>query len=284
MKTILLLLLTTISACGGGGGGSASASSSTTTSYAGLIGQPIQFDSASVDASWAVTDAGVTYALNNVANNGVEAPTLVAPGSGGSGKAMLYQANSYTGAATTQRVEHYTATAQSLSGGMRYYGWDFKLDAGDSYPANWVILHQFRQEGDSGSPIGALELVPGVGSWKLQFLVRNTDYYFIDSTNGPSGNSLTIWTDTVTAGSWHRFVIGFHPDASASGTGQAQLWLDGVQVKDWTGKLGFPASFLGKTIYGTYSAHVGIYRAAQNQVLHYSIDNYRRTTVASGAI
>ncbi|GAA5160144.1 hypothetical protein GCM10025770_07480 [Viridibacterium curvum] len=210
---------------------------------------------------------------------------MVTPGAGGAGSALLYQADAYAGTATTQRVEHYMVTAQSLSSGMRYYGWDFKLDLGDSVPSNWVILHQFRQEGaDSGSPIGALELVPGGTTWQMQFLVRNTDYYFIAGSNGPSGNALPIWSGSISTGSWHRFVIGFNPDASVSGSGQVQLWLDGAQVLNWTGKLGFPAAFLGKTIYGTYSAHVGIYRAAQPQVLHYTIDNYRRATQVAGAL
>ena len=56
-----------------------------------------------------------------------------------------------------------------------------------------------------------------------------------DNTTGVVLLSTTQWQPDV----WHDFVVKAKVDPSASGTGYVQMWLNGVQVVDYRGPIGY---------------------------------------------
>jgi hypothetical protein len=59
-------------------------------------------------------------------------------------------------------------------------------------------------------------------------------------TTGPDSKvpDLTIWSGSLTAGVWHRFVVMVRP-SFADASGEVALTVDETTVVDWTGSIGY---------------------------------------------
>ncbi|GAB4436559.1 MAG: hypothetical protein OHK0015_28490 [Chloroflexi bacterium OHK40] len=236
----------------------------------------IDLEGASIDSNWNLIDSGVTYANNNYDRVNVAKPFLSLFTKTGTGRSLKFEAKPST--AVKHRVENFSIKKTAFDQ-WKYYGFQFLVHGASGDPTNWTIINQNRQDGNSGSPIGALWFTNGM---TLAYDIRNTEYYsYIDGKDviGPSGSSLNIWQKSISKDVWYDIVIGFRPDGSANGTGRVQIYFNGVLEADWTGNLGFPDDFLGVTnINRTYSNHFGIYRAGQNSTFIYYLDNFKIAT------
>jgi hypothetical protein len=238
----------------------------------------IDLEGASINATnWDILDSGVTFKEKGLDHNNMVAPYLSTWTPSGTGKSLKLQANPYT-TGEKQRNEFYVARDQPF-GEWRYNGFQIGIPSDTVLPTNWIVLDQFHQDSYYVSPQGSFELSNTNGKLTFLFKIRNKDYYNIDGVNGPSGNSLTIWSQEVTTDQFNSIVIGFKPDAS--GNGGVKIWYNGSQVVNWTGYLGFSTGFQGKNFINTYYNSFGIYRGAQNNTLKVYYDNYKWGTTYS---
>lgn len=251
--------------------GLASALAMFTMTASASVSAVIDLEGASIHATtWDLTDSGVTFKEKNLERYNLAAPFLSTWTRSGTGSSLKLQANSYSG--EKQRVEYYAVRDQPFAQ-WRYCGFEIGLHSGTVLPTNWVVLSQFHQDGYYVSPTGAFELVNANGKLTYVFKIRNKDYYAIDGVNGPKGNALTLWSQEVAPGSYNRVVIGFKP--GPDGNGGVQIWYNGAQVVNWSGYLGFPANFQGKSFVEKYYNSFGIYRAGQPNPLTVYFDNYK---------
>ncbi len=168
-----------------------------------------------------------------------------------------------------QRVENYMLTSFAVSKFLRFQ-WQFKFPEGTIPPTNWVVLHQIRQDGDSGSPTVALEMVPNSVPLKLKLLVRNKNFYFNNGSNGPLGNAVELATISPSIGDWHQISL----EIKGGSNGFISFKFGGQEIKKFFGEVGFPRDFLGKTIFETATAHLGIYQGPQSGGRSFWVDDY----------
>jgi hypothetical protein len=228
----------------------------------------IDLESATIEADWDLVDSGVTITEKKLEHNNVTKPFLSTYTPSGTGFSLKFQHNPYTG--TKQRTEYYLAPYETFSS-WKYMGYQLAVPTSSALPEDWTVINQFQQHGFYVSPIGAMELNNVGGNMNMSFEIRNEDYYYIDGSNGPSGNALQLWNSNISG--WNSVVIGFKP--GPAGAGQVKIWFNGTLVTDWTGKLGFTPGFLGKAFTNYYQTTFGIYRGGQNNTMITYFDNVK---------
>lgn len=231
----------------------------------------IDLEDASVLSNYDLVDSGVTYREKHIDHNGVAKPYLSTWVPSGTGRSIKFEHFPYTG--TLKQRTEIVAKEHEPFNQWRYVGYQFAVSGDTQFPTDWTVITQFHQEGYFVSPMGELIFEPSATEMKLAFKIRNTDYYWIDGAAGPLGSSYKLWGATFTKNVWNKIVIGVRP--GPGGNGEVQIWFNGALVKQWVGKLGFPAGFLSKPFVETYYNCFGVYRAPQNVVTKLYFDNYK---------
>ncbi|MEV7187776.1 heparin lyase I family protein [Kitasatospora sp. NPDC093102] len=125
-------------------------------------------------------------------------------------------------------------------GQQRYLGFAVKLDPASETPRDGTdyVIAQWWQGSPMPPPL-SLQLLPNSGSggpgWA--FVAHNEDHHF-------PHNGITLprvgGPELLQPGVWHTFVVGtVFGDHSGGGSGSVDVWMDGVQVVQWTGDLGY---------------------------------------------
>lgn len=240
----------------------------------------VDLENASVNSNWNLVDSGTTYNLNKVGTQWTHftnKPAIDSWTKSGSGSSLKFQANPTTNNNPSSQRTEYKMKSNVGFDQWKYVGFQFALGNNSQTPTSWTVLTQFHQlpQPLTASPTAALLLDPNQ-SYKLSFVVRNTQYYYINGNNGPSGGALNVWNKNISKNTWYDIVIGFRPDGSeGTNSGRVKIWVNGTLELDWSGDLGIPSSFLGKTWPQQYELKSGIYRATQNARLSFFIDNYK---------
>jgi Polysaccharide lyase len=131
------------------------------------------------------------------------------------------------------------------------------------------------------SPFATLQTVNNNGVLGVQMWARNDQSYWLGgSPTPPGGNHVTVFNMNVTKGIWYHLTIAVLPNPS--GSGRIQVWLNGAQVTNWTGKLGYPGNFGGGSFLNHYGHKWGLYRydTSWREVIYY--DNMKWATTQSG--
>jgi hypothetical protein len=138
----------------------------------------------------------------------------------------------------------------------------FMIEPGQALNADWMILgqvHHRNDEGESGgSPPFAIELNDGV----MRVISRTSDEK-IRTSNAPSK---TLWKDDaqIERGHWYdvKAEIKFDP----FGNGAVNMWLDGQQIINYKGAIGYNDDEGGYL-------KMGIYRRASSETVAVNYDN-----------
>ncbi len=256
----------------------------------------IDLENASINpANWYLTDSAVTYDEKNLDHNNVYAPALSTWTPSGTGHSLKFEHASRSGT-DKQRTEYYLAKNLPFYQ-MTYVGYQFSFSTDFPAPSNWAALTQFYQLGYyNQAPMGVLELSqssPG----KLNFVIRNDEYYSIDGVSSPNGNNLLIWQspNDLRDGKFHTLVIGFRADPAYTGGrpyGYVRIVLDGVpqtylnsydapNAWAWSGKIGVPAGFHEKSFISSFYTSFGLYRGSQTNNMRVYFDNIKLGTSES---
>jgi hypothetical protein len=143
-----------------------------------------------------------------------------------------------------QRIEYKLLRADEPDGlrfgDGRYAGFAFKLGAAPDPFAGTAIFWQAWQGAPWGPPV-SLKLERGdAPPYRVRLAVRN-------EATGPDSAvpDLELWSAAlIVPDVWHTFLIHVEPRYDQGG--HVELWLDGAQVVDWRGPLGYdPAQVAG---------------------------------------
>ena len=160
-----------------------------------------------------------------------------------------------------ERIEHKLSRFDDPNGlhfgTTRYTSFAFMLDAQAARIDSSMLFFQEWQGYPHGPPV-ALKLTKGdAPPFAVRLAVRNMD-------TGPDSATpdLVVWTGSLAPGEWHRFVVMVKPSHGAP-IGEVKLWMDGVRVADWTGKIGYDPVAIGGALDG-FDTKLGLYQPSPN--------------------
>src|SRR5688500_7717120 len=208
------------------------------SAFASVISN-IDLEDASIKSNYDLLDSGVTYREKHIDHNAVAKPYLSTWVPSGTGRSIKFEHFPYTG--TLKQRTEIVAKEHEPFYEWRYVGYQFAVSPDTQFPTDWTVITQFHQEGYFVSPMGELIFEASTTGMNLAFKIRNEDYYWIDSTRGPSGSSFKLWGTTIAKNVWNKIVIGVRPGPLSDNPGQVKIWFNGVLVREWTGKLGVRA-------------------------------------------
>jgi hypothetical protein len=131
-------------------------------------------------------------------------------------------------------------------------GYKFTLEPGADNSADWLLITQIHQTPQEGPPPFAIELV----GERLRVMIRNDDERDGIATDGGPivrGEVYDIWSE-----------LQFDPD----GNGICNVWCNGEQIVNYTGKLGYASQ--------EYFWKLGCYREASREVIAVTFRNINR--------
>jgi hypothetical protein len=134
------------------------------------------------------------------------------------------------------------------------------MESGDSQTAAWFLLGAMHNDDTNDEPPGVHTSPPfaiEMNGEKLQVVIRYTSVGGDPSNGSPDLTTTTLWTDgsDMSRDVWHRIEI--EAKTNQAGTGYLKVWVDGTQVVNYSGNLGF-----GDHVYW----EEGIYRDAASSV------------------
>lgn len=161
----------------------------------------------------------------------------------------------------------------------KYTGFSIRFPGTFVHPKAWLAFHQIWQ--DIAPPI-AFEIANSATAaatdpLKLRIKVRNDDRNSLQ-TNEWHWPVNRTWADGTSSeiilqrDRWYDFVMRWKTDPSSSASGILQVWLDGVLIVNYNGKIGYtvynqtvtpPTGTPGVVSNGNYEK-LGIYRDFQN--------------------
>lgn len=130
----------------------------------------------------------------------------------------------------------------------------------------WLIVSQVWQSAPASPPI-ALEFKPNTSD-KLQLLVRNDD-------TGTSAPNIVKNDIAVNKGAWNIIKIGFR--LSTATTGFVKLYVNGVNVHNYNGKVGYTGS------QGNVTPKIGLYGSNSTAMHELWFDNLRYASTQAEA-
>ena len=240
----------------------------------------INFESATVNDLWDLYQDGNYYPINKHKGqykHFTGKPAISSYTKTGKGTSLKLQVNATTDTSKKSQRTEYVIKDDVGFDSWRYVGFQLALHSGSQPPEGWNVLTQFHQLPQPliSSPMAALEL-SGEGRYMLGFIVRNSEYHYVNGERGSLGNRLKLWSKDISEGRWYDIVLGVCPNGSETGQeGGAKVWMNGDLELEWTGNIGFPSNFLGETWPKQYHLKSGIYRKTQNTTLRIHYDNYK---------
>jgi hypothetical protein len=171
-----------------------------------------------------------------------------------------------------------------------FLGFALKLDEHQyEPPTRWLLHVQVWQccSNETQPPL-TFQVLPNAktGADDIRFVVlKRNDAYLDRGMRSDNGERLPFadGKDFVDLhkGEWHRFIFLLkpNPEMSRSGqtnenTGLVELWIDGQFALRHRGAWGYTPN-PGRGITGRYAVKLGVYRAAQNTLQKFFIDNIR---------
>ena len=117
-------------------------------------------------------------------------------------------------------------------------------------PTNWTVFAQWWQGAPASPPI-AFEIAPKTKEFQLRILTRH----------GPHEKEITKfqYNEKIERGKWHDFIVEMRIDDTGSTNGLLNVWLNGNQIVDYKGPLGYP------DLHDETNFRFGLYRYPYNQ-------------------
>ena len=146
----------------------------------------------------------------------------------------------FSDVAGSERSEISQSLRQSISGAANYTSakWSFMIEPGQANTAKWMSLGQFHSGMNKSGPFDF-----GLrGDDKLSFVIRSG-----------AGEKEIELPANVQRGHWYDIKVDLH--FGPSGGGYVKVWLDGQQVVDYAGAVGY-------TDQSTTHWNMGIYRSS----------------------
>jgi Ca2+-binding RTX toxin-like protein len=146
----------------------------------------------------------------------------------------------FSDVAGSERSEISQSLRQSISGAANYTSakWSFMIESGAANTAKWMSLGQFHSGMNKSGPFDF-----GLrGDDKLSFVIRSG-----------SGEKEIELPANVQRGHWYDIKVDLH--FGPSGGGYVKVWLDGQQVVNYSGAVGY-------TDQSTTHWNMGIYRSS----------------------
>ena len=146
----------------------------------------------------------------------------------------------FSDVAGSERSEISQSLRQSISGAANYTSakWSFMIEPGAANTAKWMSLGQFHSGMNKSGPFDF-----GLrGDDKLSFVIRSS-----------AGEKEIELPSNVQRGHWYDIKVDLH--FGPSGGGYVKVWLDGQQVVNYAGAVGY-------TDQSTTHWNMGIYRSS----------------------
>jgi hypothetical protein len=162
-----------------------------------------------------------------------------------------FSSSRFTDVAGSERSEISQSLRQSISGAANYASskWSFMIEPGQANTAKWMSLGQFHSGMNKSGPFDF-----GLrGDDKLSFVIRSS-----------AGEKEIELPANVQRGHWYDIKVDLH--FGPSGGGYVKVWLDGQQVVNYSGAVGY-------TDQSTTHWNMGIYRSspAGNETIAYNV-------------
>ncbi|MFN4172339.1 MAG: heparin lyase I family protein, partial [Pseudorhodobacter sp.] len=167
-------------------------------------------------------------------------------------------------------------TLQKLQEGRAFvFDFDFMVEAGATNTADWLLLAQFHQTEDT-NPDGTL--IDAAASPPLALQLRGERLEIVGRTDpnaattvSPPNIQMYLDTNPITRGTFYNIRFEMVFDHAPGGAGLLRVFLDGVQIVDYTGPLGYNDAV------GPY-AQFGVYRAQAPETLAAQFRNLSLTS------
>jgi hypothetical protein len=188
---------------------------------------------ARINPDWTATEAGVVY---RTVTDGTPRMPWVSSALWHGHAAVAFEVPTDT-SGEKQRIEYKILRAEEPDGlrfdNARYAGFAVKLGAQPAPFTGTAIFWQAWQGAPYGPPVSLKVERSDAPPYRVRLAVRNR-------STGPDSATpdLELWSATLLAPDvWHTFVIYVEPRFDRDG--HLQLWLDGAQVLDWRGPIGY---------------------------------------------
>jgi len=172
----------------------------------------------------------------------------------------VFSSARHTDPSTSERSEISMSQRQALSGAGSHFAatWDFMIEPGPQNSAQWLSLGQVHN---------------GLRSPSVEFGMRGDDT--LDVVIRGDFGEREIEFGKVQRGHWYD--IKMDVDVDPRGNGHVYVWLDGKQVVNYTGAVGFSDQ-------KTSHWNMGIYRKSpvNNETLVYNVKDFDMTWGQAG--
>jgi Polysaccharide lyase len=165
-----------------------------------------------------------------------------------------FSSSRFTDVAGSERSEISQSLRQSISGAANYASskWSFMIEPGQANTAKWMSLGQFHSGMNKSGPFDF-----GLrGDDKLSFVIRSG-----------AGEKEIELPANVQRGKWYDIKVDLH--FGPGGGGYVKVWLDGQQVVNHSGAVGY-------TDQSTTHWNMGVYRSspAGNETIAYNVKGF----------
>jgi hypothetical protein len=127
--------------------------------------------------------------------------------------------------------------------------YEFMIEPGDPNTSEWLLIGQFHPADGFSSPPFAVELIGEELAIKLRYRIPGEQVYqwyeFQDD-------------EPIVRGKYYKFHAEFDVEPNQRNSGSVKVWLDGEQIVDYSGYLGYGSSFYWKA---------DLYRAAAPETI-----------------
>jgi Polysaccharide lyase len=248
----------------------------------------ISFENSTFAGNYDLTESGIVYRF--IKKGTFYAPPVIAGNAYSGHNCIQYQVAGSTaqGGETTDKSQHRIfsgSDANALTfGAKKYFGFAMKIGTNMPQPSNTVQFFQIWQ-GTPMSPPLEVRLKPGGSgnTFNFEVWIRN------NSTTANPSSGIQVYQGTIQRGQWNTFVLmTIMRNTNDSQNGQIKLWLNGTQVKDWTGRAGYSGGIVyagsSYTPNANFDAFFGPYRPCQQLVLNMYFDQVKYAGAYADAI
>ena len=206
--------------------------------------------------------------------------------------------NAFTGDTNLDKVNLTISTGHdsfaSTFGNTRYLGFAVEFPSVNFYvpgsPTDSLLIAQFWQGSPYHPPVSLHITSATTDAITMEVWISNGD-----TDGNASASSIVVPVGTVPFNQWNTFVLAVTPDYSGT-TGNVQLWVNGTQMVNWSGKVGYnPNScpipnltLCGTTNYphpnANFNVYFGPYRNRQYKKQQMFFDEVRFTSTHSEAV